>query len=206
MQQINHDILSDPGKFQLILIPCTCYQKRDGTTPVMKNSLFEKIVEKCPSLTQRIGNGVEEFGNCPAILNHIPGTKYPTKFATFPVSPVNLRPKDPDQYVFHRLVGKFNKNSFVPGWALAPRSDMVEFSSIKLVEIMKYYKLHSVALPYELFTFGEDDKKHEERTLNIISRIVHEGLYLTRVGEDQNYGTIYNSLVTSEVMSGEENV
>jgi len=198
MKQINFDILTNPGEFEVILIPCSTYQKKGGDSPVMCGSMLEEIVAKCPSLPSKIGKAVEQYGNCPAILNHIPGTKYPTKFMTFPVSPPALRAEDPDRYVYSRLKGKFKKFSLLPGWTLAPRSDMVEFSSIKMLEIIRYYKLSKVALPYELFTFDEGDKTHRERTIEIVSRIITDALFIVHRPKEKAEGTIIQSVTTSQ--------
>jgi len=195
MRHINFDIFSNPSKFDLILLPCTCYQKKDGTVPVMKDSFLEKIVERCPSLTSQIGKGVEAYGNCPSILSHIPKTPKPTKFATFPFSPPALRAEDPDKYVYSRLKGDFKKFSLIPGWALMPRADMVEFSAIKLMEIIKYNKLDAVALPLEMFTFDAEDKQHADRILSIIERTVVESLFIVTQPHDQ----VQSNLVSSQV-------
>jgi len=199
MKSINFDILSKPGEFELILIPCSCYQKKGGEMPVMKGGLLEEIVSRCPSLPTQIGKAVEQYGNCPAILSHIPGTKHPTKFATFPISPTSLRAENPDDYIFHRLKGRFPKYKLLPGWTLLPRSDMLEFAAIKLAEIIKYYKLTMVALPFELFTLDPEDKKETERILGIIGRIVTEGLYIVHRPEESSQGTVRNNIVTSQV-------
>lgn len=199
MKTINFNILANPGKFELILIPCSCYQKKNGKSPIMGESLLDEVVKRCPSLPAQIGKGVEEFGNCPTILSHIPNTPSPTKFATFPVTPSNLRAEEPDKYVFNRLSGKFKKYSLLPGWAVCPRSDMVEFSCIKLVEIIKYYKLTSVALPYDMFTFEDADQKHADRVLGIIGRIVTESLYIVKTPTEAEEGTVQTSVASSQV-------
>ena len=197
---INFDILSNPGEFELILLPTSIYQKKNGTVAVMKGGLLEQIVARCPSLPAQMGKGVETYGNCPAILSHIPNTKHPTKFMTFPVSPSTLRAKEPDHHVFHRLKGRFKKYALLPGWCLLPRSDMVEFSSIKLKEIIRYYKLSKVALPFDLFTLGKEEvEKEQDRIMGIISRIVPEGLSLIHHPKENPTGTFRTSVATSEV-------
>lgn len=190
MKTINYDILNNPSKFSIILICCSVYQKKDGTSPVMSGGMLEELVEKCPSLPSQIGKAVEQYGGCPAILSHIPNTPIPTKFATFPVTPSNLRAENPDDYVYNRLKGKFKKYSLLPGWALVPRSDMVEFSAIKLAEIIKYYKLETVALPYDLFTFDEEDQEHAERAINIIERVVTDALIIVKRPKENTQGTV----------------
>jgi len=200
MKQITFNILENPGKFELILLPCSCYQKKDGTSPVMSNSFMEEIVKRCPSLPKQIGKGVETYGNCPSILSHIPNTPGPTKFATFPVTPSNLRAENPDDYVYNRLVGKFKKKyCLLPGWSLLPRSDMVEFACIKLIEIIKYYSLNMVCLPLELFNFDPEDQKDKDRVLGIIGRIVTEGLFITSLPNESEQGTVQTSVATSQV-------
>jgi len=190
MKTINHNILADPTKFDIILIPVSVYQKKNGTSPVMGGGMLEEIVAKCPSLPEQIGKAVEVYGGCPSILSHIPNTPKPTKFATFPVTPSNLRAENPDDYVFNRLKGKFKKYSLIPGWAVAPRSDVVEFSAIKLLEIIRYYKLDVVALPYDMFNFDEEDKEHSDRVLHIIERIITESLLLVKRPKEAVQGTV----------------
>ena len=187
MREITHNILEDPSKFQLILLPCTVYQKKDGTTPVQKSGFFHDLVEKYSFLPASIGKSVEKYGNCPAILESIPNTKFPTKFGTFPVTPTSLRVENPDDVVYSRLKGKFKKYSLLPGWTLLPRSDMVEFSCIKLLEIMKYYKLSQVALPFEMFAFDREDESDYLRTASIIQKFIPDNLYLVfKPRQDEN--------------------
>jgi len=203
MKTINFDILSDPRKFDIILLPVSVYQKKNGTSPVMGGGMLEEIVAKCPSLPTQIGGAVEKYGGCPAILSHIPNTPKPTKFATFPVTPSNLRAENPDDYVFNRLKGSFKKYSLLPGWAIAPRSDMVEFASIKLLEIIRYFKLDTVALPYELFTFDPEDKVHSDRVISIVESIVSEALYIVKRPKEAVQGTVQTT-ATSQVYYEEE--
>jgi len=201
MQTVHVDLLSNPGEFEIFLLPTTLYQKKNGAVPVMKGGLFEKIVEKAPKLPHDIGKAIEKYGNCPAILHHIPGTKYPTKFATFPMSPTALRAENPDDHVFHRLRGRFKPFSLLPGWTLLPRSDMIEFSCIKLQSIMKYYKLSKVALPFEMFTFGEGDEKDAQRIGNIIESIITQGLSIIVNQAPSQH--VYNTVTESSFQKDE---
>ena len=203
MKHININLLEDIGKFQLVCLPISVYQKKDGTVPVQKDSLLGKIVEKFPDLPTELGNGVERFGNCPAILSSVPNTPYPTKFITFPTSPSNLRAENPDNYVFKRLQGKFKKHALLPGWSIVPRSDMVEFSSIKLNEIIKFYKLTEVVIPFELFTFDRDDKSDYERVLSIIGKHIKSNIYISHETNQPSTGTEKVN-VSSEVSMDDE--
>jgi len=200
MQEIKHDIIEDPGKFSLIALPCTAYQKKTGEVPVPKEGLLSRLVEKYPNLPMDIGSTVEKYGNCPSIMKTIADMKTPTKFCTFPVSPTSLRVQNPDNYVFRRLIGRFKKPySLLPGWTLVPRSDMVEFSAIKLAEIMRFYKLSNVAIPFELFTFDREDKDDYTRIKNIICKYIKEGLYLVSRPSESTQGTIISNIARSTV-------
>jgi hypothetical protein len=199
MREIRHDLINDPGKFELICLPCSCYQKKDGTIPIPKDGFLSQLVEKYPNLPAEMGRGVEKYGNCPAILSAIPNTPLPTKFITLPVSPSNLRAENPDEYVFQRLQGKFKKLSLLPGWTLIPRSDMVEFACIKLREIMHYYKLTKVAIPFEMFTLDREDKDDYARIKNIIEKIVHDDLFMVMRPLEDVQGTVHGGIVQSSV-------
>jgi len=184
MQEISLDVLKDPFKFELIMIPCSCYQKKNGEVAVMPNSFLDELIKKAPTLRTEIGKAVERYGNCPAVLSAIPGSPIPTKFCTFPISPSNLRAEDPDDYVFHRLKGKFKKYSLLPGWTLLPRIDMVEFSAIKLREIIKYFRLTKIVLQYESFTLDKEDKMHYTKIQNIMQRYLQESFYVAHMPKE----------------------
>jgi len=206
MREIRHNILEDPGKFELICLPCSCYQKKDGTIPVQKKerTFFTQLVELYPNLPAEMGKGVEKYGNCPAILSYVPNIKNTTKFTTFPVSPTGMRAEHPDDYVYHRLRGSFKDYALLPGWALIPRSDMVEFAAIKLAEIIKYYKLTKVAIPFEMFTLDREDKDDYTRIKNIIAGHCGEGLYIVSKPSDPSGGTVTNATVQSSVTYEDE--
>jgi hypothetical protein len=174
------------------------YQKKEGEIAFPKKGLMEKIVERAPSLPKQMGKAVETYGSCPAILSHIPNTKYPTKFMTFPVTPSNLRAENPDDHVFHRLKGRFKHFYLLPGWTLLPRMDMVEFASIKLQEIIRFYKLTKVALPVGLFQFDKEDREQEQKVLNMISKFVSDALYVLYPPKEDTE-TIISTSATSEI-------
>jgi len=201
MQEIRYNILEDPSKFELICIPCSCYQKKDGSIPVQKKekTLFGEFVEAYPNLPTEMGEGVEKYGNCPKILNSIPNLKTTTKFCTFPTSPTSLRAKNPDNYVYHRLKGKFKPYSLLPGWSILPRCDMVEFAAIKLSEIIHYYKLTKVAIPFEMFTFDREDVDHYNTIKNILTKHVKDGLFMVSKPNEPDRGTVHNTAVQSSV-------
>ena len=203
MQEIRSNIFTDAGKFDLICLPCSCYQKKDGTVAAPKEGFLQQLVEKCPSLLSEIGKGVEKYGNCPAMLSSIPNTPKPTKFITFPVAPSGFRAENPNDYVFQRLQGKFKEYALLPGWAIVPRSDMVEFSAIKLAEIIKYYKLKKVAVPFEMFTFDREDKDDYTRIRNIMEKYLGEEVFMVTQPQDGEVGTV-QSAVTSTVTYEEE--
>lgn len=200
MKIINFDLLSNPGEFEVFLLPISVYQKKNGTIPVMKGGFLEKIVSKAPNLPSDIGKSIEKYGNCPAVLHHIPGTRYPTKFITFPVSPTALRAENPDQHVFHRLKGRFKKFSLLPGWTLLPRVDMVEFSCIKLREIIKYHKLTKIAFPFEMLTFEKEDRHIFNHLGEIIEKVIPSGFFVLENKEEkiESYNTVIESNVKKE--------
>jgi hypothetical protein len=204
MQEIKHDLITDPSKFELICLPCSTYQKKDGSMPVPKNSFLSQLVEKYPNLPMELGKGVEEYGGCPAVLSSIPNTPMPTKFATFPIAPPNLRAEKPDNYVYNRLKGKFKDYYLLPGWTLLPRSDMVEFASIKLKEIMVYYKLTKVAIPFDMFNFDHEDREEYTRIKNIMSRIVSNDVFIVTKPSESAEGTVHGGMVQSSVTYEEE--
>lgn len=197
MQEIRFDLISDPSKFELICLPCSCYQKKDGTMPVPKEGFFSDLVKKHPNLPYEIGKGVEKYGNCPAILSAIPQTN--TKFATFPIAPTSLRAEDPDKYVFSRLKGKFKKTALLPGWTLLPRSDMVEFSCIKIQEIIRYYKLTKVAIPFEMFTLEKEDREDYTRIKTLMEKIVKDNIFMVIRPTESEQGTVHGGMVSSSV-------
>jgi len=204
MKEIRHDILSDPGKFELICLPVSCYQKKDGSYPAQKGSMLESFAQMCPTLLTDLGGGVERYGNCPAILGSIPNTPIPTKFITFPVAPTSLRAHNPNLYVYQRFQDKFKENSVLPGWVLLPRSDMVEFAAIKLKQIMKFYKLTKVAIPFEMFTLERNDREDYVRIQKIINQHITEGLYLVSKPMGDSKGVVHTNVQSSVTYEDEE--
>ncbi len=198
MQEIRHDLVNDPGKFELICVPISCYQKKDGSVPPgPKDGILRELFEKYPNLSAEMGRGIEFYGNCPAILSHIEGTEFPTKFATFPVAPSNLRAENPTSHVFNRLHGRCKNNALLPGWMLVPRTDIVEFAAIKLAEIMKFQHLTKVAIVFEAFTFDREDKNDYNRIKEIISRHVPRNLFMVSKPHDAPTGSIAGSVSSS---------
>jgi len=204
MREIKYDLITDPAKFELIALPCSCYQKKDGTIPIPKGSYFEQLVEKFPNLPAEMGEGVERFGGCPAMLSAVPNSPLPTKFITFPMSPSNLRAMHPDEHIYQRLQGKFKDLSLLPGWTLVPRSDMIEFAAIKLAEIMEYHKLTKVAIPFEMFMFDREDKDDYTRVKNIMSRIVNNDVHIVSKPSEDAGGTVHGGMMQSSVSYEEE--
>lgn len=204
MREIRHDILTDPSKFDLIMLPVSCYQKKDGTIPAIKDGFLEKLSEKHPNILADIGKSVETYGNCPSMIKTVADSKLPTKFATFPTVPSGLRAEHPDDYVFSRLKGKFKNYSLLPGWAIMPRIDMVEFSSIKLAEIIKYYKLTKVAIPFEMFTFDREDKSWYDKIRNMMEKYLGAEVYMVSKPTEAAEGTVYSNTVSSSVSFEEE--
>lgn len=162
MREIRANILECYERFQLISIGVSVYQKKDGTTVVPKEGLMRDIVTKWPDLPKLIGNAVAKYGNCPSIVYSIPQTKFPTKIMSFPITPTSLRVETPAEVVIARLAKRFKPYTLLPGWLLRPRLDMIEFSCIKLAEIIKYYKLSEVALLVDTLGLGEGDEKYWE--------------------------------------------
>ena len=203
MQEIRCDIFESFDKFELILIPISCYQKkRNGAVPVMSDSLLESFTKQYPSLPEEIGKTIEKFGGCPSIIDSVKtNTRTPTKFATFPIAPPNLRTVNPDEHVFNRLKGRFKPYYLLPGWTLLPRQDMLEFSCIKINEIIRWYKLTKVALPFEGFTFELEDKPCYERVCKMLKKFIIDGLYLIypeQKTSSQEQITTVQSTVTME--------
>ena len=201
MREIRFDLLADPTKFELICLPCSCYQKKDGTIPAPTDGFLSQLAEKVPNLLADIGKQVEKLGNCPSIVSSIPNTG--TKFASFPVAPTSLRAENPDDYVYQRLKGEFKPFSLVPGWAIAPRSDMVEFAAIKLAEIIKYYKLTKVAIPFEMFTLDKEDQNDYTRIRNIMQAKLGDEVFVVSRPLESAEGNI-SSAVSSSVTYEEE--
>jgi hypothetical protein len=162
MREIRANILECYERFQLISLGVSVYQKKDGTAVVPKEGLMRDIVTKWPDLPKLIGNAVGKFGNCPSIVYSIPQTKYPTKIMSFPITPTSLRVEVPEDIVIARLAKRFKPYTLLPGWLLRPRFDMIEFSCIKLTEIIKYYKLSEVALVVDTLGLGEGDEGYYE--------------------------------------------
>jgi len=180
------------------------YQKKDGGIPVPKDGILSKFVEKYPDLPQEIGKGVEKFGNCPSIVMTVPNTRFPTKFATFPVAPTSLRAEDPDNYVFQRLKGRFKPYTLLPGWTITPRSDVIEFSSFKLREIIKYYKLTKLVIPFEMFTFDREDKDDYTRVKTIMKKYLGSEVLIATHTRESSQGTITSSVSSSLTMDDDE--
>lgn len=170
MRELRVNILECYDKFQLVSIGVSVYQKKDGTSVVPKEGMMRDIVTKWPDLPKLIGNAVGKYGNCPSIVYSIPQTSKPTKIMSFPITPTSLRVETPEDVVIARLAKRFKPYTLLPGWMLRPRMDMIEFSCIKLAEIIKYYKLTEVALVIDTLGLGEGDEKYYEIVRDMFMR------------------------------------
>lgn len=162
MKEINVNLIEHLDKFQLICCGISCYQKKIGTIVVSPTGFMHDLCEKYPELPILFGKSVGKYGNCPSIVYSVPGTRYPTKLLSFPVTPTSLRSEVADDIVIAKLKGRFKPQSLICGWMLKTRLDMLEFSAIKLIEIINFYKLSEVAIAVESFGLGEGDEDHYE--------------------------------------------
>jgi hypothetical protein len=160
MRELRVNILEHLDKFQLVCLAVSCYQKKMGEIVVPKEGMMREFVNKFPELPKLFGNSVGKYGNCPGIVYSVPSTKSPTKIMSFPITPTSLRVEDPQTVVIARLAKRFKPFTLLPGWLLRPRLDMVEFSCIKLLEIIKYFKLKEVAVVMDTFGLGEGDEEY----------------------------------------------
>lgn len=171
MREIRTNILEHVDKFQLVCLGISCYQKKNGESVVPKEGMMREFVNRIPELPLLIGKSVGVYGNCPSIVHTLKGTRYPTKLMSFPITPTSLRVENPEEAVISRLAKRFKPFTLLPGWLLRPRMDMIEFSSIKLIEIIKYYKLSEVAIVIETLGMGEGDEKYAEKVRDLFMRI-----------------------------------
>jgi len=162
MRELRVNILDCYDKFQLICLGTSCYQKKDGTIVIPKEGIMRDIVTKWPDLPLIFGKSIGKYGNCPNIVYSIPSSAKPTKIMSFPITPTSLRVEDPSVVVLSRLSKRFKPFTLLPGWLLRPRLDMVEFSSIKLAEVIRYFKLTDVAIVVETLGVGEGDEAYYE--------------------------------------------
>lgn len=171
MKELRVNILECYEKFPLVAIGCSLYQKKDkGEIVVPKEGLMRDIVTKWPELPKLFGSAIGKYGGCPSIVWSIPQTKYPTKIMSFPITPTSLRVETPEDVVIARLAKRFKAYTLLPGWLLRPRMDMIEFSCIKLAEIIRYYKLSDVALVVDTLGLGEGDEKYYEIVRDMFMR------------------------------------
>jgi len=186
MQEISVNILEDYENFELICLPCSVYQKKaSGEIVTGKKGFIHDFAEKFENLPVKIGESITKLGSVPYPCYSIEGSSRPTKIAGFPITPSNLRAEDPDLVVYNRFAGRFKKFSLLAGFFIAPRSDVLEFSCIKLKEIVKYYKLNRVAIPFEGFAFEEGDEKHIDRVRNVLFKHLGDNVYLTNQIEEK---------------------
>ena len=75
---------------------------------------------------------------------------------------------------------------------------MVEFSAIKLAEIIQYYKLTKVAIPFEMLTLDREDRDDYNRIRNIMQKYLKEEVYMVSQPQDGEQGTV-QSAVSSTV-------
>jgi hypothetical protein len=168
MQEIRTNILEHYEKFQLIVLANSLYQKKVlGEIVVPKDGIVREFVNKWPDIPKCFGSSVGKYGGCPSIAYTIKESRFPTKILTFPVTPTSLRVENPEEIVVARFAKRFKHFSLLCGWMLRPRLDMIEYSSIKLAEIVKFYKLTSVAFPVESMGLGEGDEKYYDAVRDI---------------------------------------
>jgi len=192
MKEINIDMFEDYGKFELICLPCSTFQKRDtGELISGRRGFTFEFYNKFAGVSREIAIGYQRFGAIPYPCYTIQSTKYPTKICGFPITPPMIRHEDPDYIVYNRFVGKFKKNKMLPGCFIAPRSDVLEFSCIKLREVIKFYKLTSVAIPFEGFWLGEGDERHIDRVKKILFKFLGDDVYLTYQTQEASRGNIW---------------
>jgi len=171
MREIQANILECYQNFQLIALGCSLYQKKDkGEIVVPKEGLMREIVTCWPELPRLFGSSIAKFGGCPNIVYSIPNTKFPTKILSFPITPTSLRVETPEEVVISRLAKRFKSFTLLPGWLLRPRLDMIEFSCIKLAEIIKWYRLTEVALVVDTLGLGEGDEKYYDIVRDLFMR------------------------------------
>lgn len=171
MRELRVNILDCYDKFPLIALGCSLYQKKDkGEIVIPKDGLMRDIVTKWPDLPKLFGTAIAKYGGCPSIVYPIPQTPLPTKIMSFPVTPTSLRVENPEGVVIARLAKRFKPYTLLPGWLLRPRLDMIEFSCIKLAEIVKYYKLSDTALIIDSLGLGEGDEKYYDVVRDILAR------------------------------------
>jgi hypothetical protein len=160
MRELRVNILECYDKFQLVALGCSLYQKKIGEIVIPKEGMMRDIVTKFPDLPKLFGSAIGKYGGCPSIVFSVPKTTKPTKIMSFPITPTSLRVESPEDVVIARLAKRFKPFTLLPGWLLRPRMDMIEFSCIKLAEIIKYYKLTDVALVIDTLGLGEGDEKY----------------------------------------------
>lgn len=170
MRELRVNLLECYEKFQLICLATSCYQKKNGEIVVPKEGLMRDFVTKFPDLPLIIGKSIGTYGNCPHIAYSIKSSPKPTKIMSFPITPTSLRVEDPQTVVISRLAKRFKPYTLLPGWLLRPRIDMVEFSSIKVAEVIRYYKLTDVAIAIDTFGVGEGDEQYYETVKDMFMR------------------------------------
>jgi hypothetical protein len=203
MREIKTNILENVNKFDLIVLPCSQFLKKDGTICIDKNnkkSIVAQLFDKIPTLNTEMGDVVETYGCCPYIFHTIKGTQKPCKLATFPITPSaqSIKAENREKYVLpHLLKGMRGTQTLVPGWMLYPRSDIVEFACRKLEEIIKWYKLSNVVLPWDSFNIPENSD-HEGRIKNILNKYLPNEVFLVTSQVEQQ-GERVGMSVTSTV-------
>lgn len=199
MKEINHNLLEDPTKFQLVALGVSTYQKTNGECVVGSHkdiptqTLLYHLSQKMEQLPSMIGKSVEKYGGHPAELFAI---KPATKFFSFPITPVSIRAEVPDNHVLKRFRGKFKKRKLLPGWMCKPRIDMVEYSAIKLKEIAAWNKLERIAIPFDCFNLY-DDEKFSDVVKNILRKYLDEKFYIC-------YHSFINKTEPSQMVASSE--
>ena len=202
MQEIITDVFENINKFDLVVIPCSQFLKKTGDVCIDKknpNSTVAKLFKKIPSLSMEMGNVVETYGSCPFIFHTVLGTTRPCKLATFPTTPSaqSIRPENREKYILPHLVkGMKGSQTLVPGWMMYPRSDIVEFSCIKLAEVIRWYKLRAVVLPWDGFNIPEGDRDQETRIKSILNKYLPNEVFLSTLPKEEKPT---QSMVTSTV-------
>ena len=220
MKEIRCDIVEDVLKFQLVMFPVSCFLKTKITKPTKyveddakiippgsivypRDGVLAEFVKRIPHFPKILGESIESHGMCPHLSHSMPNSQ--TKLGTFPTTPFVISVKDINAVILsHLRRDHWKPYRKLPGWMFPPRSDMIEFSCIKLMEIIKYYKLQQVAIPFGGFNMHEGDKHHILRVKEIMNKYLGDEVNLCHPLVEEKTGSLRSFGASSTVTIDEE--
>lgn len=176
------NLVENIGEFDIIALPISTFQKKNGCVTVTEGGIVEDFVKRYPDIPREMGKVVEIYGGCPHDVAAFTMNSRTVKLFTFPITPVTIIAQEPDKIVQTQFIGRFKKGKLVPGFLCKPRLDMVEFSAFKLAQILKWFSMKNnsltCAIPINAFGLVPSDTEDIKALRGILDKYLDNNFYL----------------------------